>query len=127
MEYIRINDEGYVYDVLSTSIEVFDSSYIFFPDWPKYKILQTKPNQKFNYKNLTWEDFQGDEEIRFFTDRIIKQRQNLLYASDWTQIPNNPLTTAQQEAWAVYRQELRDISDQSGYPFNVIWPTPPQG
>ena len=53
------------------------------------------------------------------------QRDNLLQQSDWTQIPNGPLTTEQQTAWATYRQELRDITTQSGYPFNVIWPTPP--
>jgi len=58
---------------------------------------------------------------------VSKNRQRLLYATDWTQIPNGPLTTAQQQAWATYRQELRDIPSQSGYPFNVIWPTPPQG
>jgi hypothetical protein len=56
---------------------------------------------------------------------VLPKRQRLLYASDWTQIPNGPLTTAQQEAWATYRQELRDIPEQSGYPFNVIFPTPP--
>lgn len=56
---------------------------------------------------------------------VSTKRQRLLYASDWTQIPNGPLTTTQQEAWATYRQELRDIPEQSGYPFNVIFPTPP--
>jgi hypothetical protein len=55
----------------------------------------------------------------------LPKRQKLLYASDWTQIPNGPLTTAQQAAWATYRQELRDIPQQSGYPYNVIFPTPP--
>lgn len=56
---------------------------------------------------------------------VLPKRQKALYTSDWTQIPNGPLTPAQQEAWAAYRQELRDIPEQSGYPFNVIWPTPP--
>jgi hypothetical protein len=61
-------------------------------------------------------------------ETIVKQKRDaLLYESDWTQIPNNPLTLEQQEAWAIYRQELRDVTSQSGYPFNVIWPTPPQG
>lgn len=60
-------------------------------------------------------------------DYINFQRRVLLTNSDWTQIPNNPLTPEQQQAWAVYRQELRDVTSQSGYPFNVIWPTPPQG
>jgi hypothetical protein len=58
---------------------------------------------------------------------VKSQRDELLYKSDWTQIPNNPLTPEVQNEWAVYRQELRDVPSQSGYPFNVIWPTPPQG
>jgi hypothetical protein len=56
---------------------------------------------------------------------IQSKRNELLILSDWTQIPNGPLTQQQQEAWAVYRQQLRDIPEQSGYPFNVVWPTPP--
>ena len=56
---------------------------------------------------------------------VLPKRQKLLYASDWTQIPNGPLTVEQQAAWATYRQELRDITAQTGYPFNVIWPIPP--
>jgi hypothetical protein len=56
---------------------------------------------------------------------IKEKRDALLYASDWTQIPNNPLTLEQQQAWATYRQALRNITLQSGYPFNVVFPTPP--
>jgi DMSO/TMAO reductase YedYZ molybdopterin-dependent catalytic subunit len=56
---------------------------------------------------------------------VSQKRQRLLYSTDWTQIPNNPLSTAQQEVWATYRQELRDIPQQSGYPFNVVWPIAP--
>jgi len=53
------------------------------------------------------------------------QRIEILTATDWTQIPNNPLTTQQQTAWATYRQEIRDMSQQSGYPLNVVWPVAP--
>ena len=35
--------------------------------------------------------------------------QQYLSNSDWTQIPNNPLTPEYSNAWAVYRQELRDF------------------
>jgi len=59
-------------------------------------------------------------------DQIKVKRDELLYASDWTQIPNNPLTTQAQEAWATYRQALRNITLQSGYPFNVTFPTAPK-
>lgn len=29
-------------------------------------------------------------------------------------------------AWATYRQELRDLPEQEGFPFNVTFPTPPE-
>lgn len=51
------------------------------------------------------------------------QRNQLLAASDWTQLPDVPLET--KEAWATYRQALRDITDQPGYPLDIAWPTPP--
>lgn len=57
---------------------------------------------------------------------ILPKRQRLLASSDWTQLPNGPLTQEQQIAWATYRQQLRDITAQSGYPTNVIWPVAPQ-
>jgi len=56
---------------------------------------------------------------------IIEKRDGLLYASDWTQIPNNPLTPTQQQSWTVYRQELRDITKQTNYPWNVVFPNKP--
>lgn len=86
--------------------------------------LPEKPNElsKFDYENKVWIN---DSEKSII--QISQNRLNLLQKSDWTQLPNGPLTEQQQEAWAVYRQELRDITSQSGYPFNVIWPTPPQG
>lgn len=59
------------------------------------------------------------------TSVALLKRQRILYASDWTQIPNNPLPTAKQTEWATYRQALRDITQQAGYPFNILWPTPP--
>ena len=56
---------------------------------------------------------------------VATKRNKLLYSSDWTQIPNNPLTAEQQASWATYRQELRDVTTQSGYPYNVVWPVAP--
>jgi hypothetical protein len=55
---------------------------------------------------------------------VSQKRKKLLASSDWTQMPDVPLAT--KTAWATYRQELRDITAQSGYPTEIIWPTPPQ-
>jgi len=56
---------------------------------------------------------------------IRNQRNDLLYKSDWTQIPGGPLTDAQKAAWATYRQQLRDIVIEGSCPLNFVWPTPP--
>ena len=84
--------------------------------------IPAKPNQYsvFDFTTKQW----VQQENLAIAD-VLPKRQRLLYSSDWTQIPNNPLTSEQQAAWATYRQELRDIPSQSGYPFNVIFPTPP--
>lgn len=53
---------------------------------------------------------------------IRKQRDILLVESDWTQIADAPVDQA---AWAIYRQALRDITSQAGFPYEVTWPTKP--
>lgn len=51
------------------------------------------------------------------------KRRNLLETSDWTQIADAPVD---KQAWAAYRQLLRDIPDQPDFPYNIVWPTPPE-
>ena len=50
------------------------------------------------------------------------KRNELLAASDWTQVLDAPVDQA---AWAIYRQELRDITAQPGFPENINWPMQP--
>jgi len=51
-----------------------------------------------------------------------EQRDLLLQQSDWTQVPDAPVDAA---SWATYRQALRDVPSQSGFPDNITWPTKP--
>lgn len=53
------------------------------------------------------------------------KRNRLLYETDWTQMPD--VTLPNKAEWAVYRQALRDITRQPGYPSSITWPTPPEG
>ena len=53
---------------------------------------------------------------------IRTKRNALLAASDWTQVADAPVD---QVAWATYRQALRDVTDQVGFPENVDWPVEP--
>lgn len=55
-------------------------------------------------------------------EQVRAQRNSLLSASDWTQVADAPVD---QTAWAAYRQALRDVPDQEGFPANVVWPVPP--
>jgi hypothetical protein len=52
-----------------------------------------------------------------------ERRNALLAACDWTQLPDVDLKT--KTAWATYRQALRDVTEQPGFPTTVQWPTPP--
>jgi hypothetical protein len=45
--------------------------------------------------------------------------------SDWTQLDDTPITNAKKLEWASYRQALRDIPSQAGFPWNVSWPSEP--
>jgi hypothetical protein len=54
--------------------------------------------------------------------QIRSQRNQLLTASDWTQVLDAPINRT---AWATYRQALRDITSQEDFPNNVVWPKNP--
>jgi hypothetical protein len=54
---------------------------------------------------------------------VRQQRNSLLASSDWTQAGDVP--QAIKDVWAVYRQALRDVPQQAGFPTNITWPTKP--
>jgi len=49
-------------------------------------------------------------------------RNTKLAESDWTQLSDSPVDKA---AWATYRQALRDITAQLGFPWEITWPNDP--
>ena len=54
---------------------------------------------------------------------VRKERDAKLAATDWTQVADAPVDKT---AWATYRQSLRDVPSQSGFPNEVIWPVEPE-
>lgn len=63
-------------------------------------------------------------------DRLVAQkaairtdRNKRLSDSDWTQVADAPVD---KEAWAAYRQALRDVPQQAGFPWVVEWPAQPE-
>jgi hypothetical protein len=53
---------------------------------------------------------------------VRNSRTDKLKDSDWTQIADS---TADKAAWATYRQALRDITAQAGFPWTIDWPVVP--
>lgn len=49
-------------------------------------------------------------------------RNKRLSSSDWTQVNDAPVD---KEAWAAYRQALRDVPSQEGFPWEINWPVEP--
>lgn len=54
---------------------------------------------------------------------IRSRRNKLLEISDWRYLTGN--NRYQNKAWDIYRQALRDITNQKSFPKEVVWPEPP--
>ena len=59
-----------------------------------------------------------------FAENVRTQRNKLLEETDWTQ--SRDISLINDDDWVLYRQALRDITSQEGFPHEVIWPTKPQ-
>ena len=64
----------------------------------------------------------ASKEPERLSSQIRQERNTLLSECDWTQVSDAPVNQA---AWQTYRQALRDITSQEGFPYSVIWPTKP--
>lgn len=57
--------------------------------------------------------------------QVRASRDRLLTASDWTQLADVVLLNKTE--WATYRQALRDLTNQAGFPQTITWPIDPNG
>ena len=53
------------------------------------------------------------------------ERNKRLADCDWTQLEDSPLSPDGKGAWALYRETLRMVPEQPGFPWNVEWPPQP--
>ena len=78
-------------------------------------------NQTWSVVNLSDDEVAGRTAQK--ADEVRGERDSKLSSSDWTQVADAPVN---KQAWATYRQALRDIPLQAGFPWNVSWPTQPE-
>jgi len=69
-----------------------------------------------------------DAELSAAIDKVLWQevrrtRGRMLDNSDWTQLPDVPLSNKSE--WATYRQALRDVPQTNTDPANITWPVAP--
>lgn len=75
-----------------------------------------------------WRAYTAEEKAEIDTQKaaaVRRERNAKLSECDWTQLNDTPLDNPSKVAWTTYRQALRDIPTQSGFPHNVIWPAKP--
>jgi hypothetical protein len=99
------------------------------PDYDRntQKVVEMPPTQVLNTWKQVWavRELPADEQQKIRdakAESVRKQRDALLAQSDWTQLPDAQVDKA---AWASYRQALRDVPAQPGFPFDVVWPVKP--
>jgi hypothetical protein len=66
---------------------------------------------------------QIQERIASCANDVRQTRNQLLAECDWTQLPDAP--TLVLDSWKEYRQSLRNVPKQQGFPWNIIWPQMP--
>lgn len=54
------------------------------------------------------------------------QRDALIATTDYLMASDYPLTDEKREELTAYRQALRDVPEQSGFPTEIVWPTKPK-
>lgn len=99
-------EDDYTKDVIELTPTLSGSVYV-----QTYEITDADETTINTRKQIKW------EEIR-------ERRNQLLSECDWTQFQDSPVSGEQLTLWQTYRQQLRDITNQSN-PFEIIWPTKP--
>lgn len=89
------------------------------PSFDQYSEVLEWSGAEFSVRPMTTEERQAVLDQQWAAVRV--QRNQRLAECDWTQLPDAPVDAA---AWAVYRQALRDITQQAD-PFNLVWPAKP--
>lgn len=99
------------------------------PELGKYqKAVEVAPKRnEFGIWKQTWQVVEKDAAEKAAEDEAKaevarNERTRLLFLSDWTQLNDAPVN---QQAWANYRQQLRDITAQPGFPWDINWPVAP--
>lgn len=91
------------------------------PEQAALKQQRPTPGHQWCNRTMAWIDRRPLEVV--WSD-VRQRRDTLLQRSDWTALPDVPMSLELRGQWAAYRQALRDITSQPD-PSLIVWPTPP--
>jgi hypothetical protein len=98
-------------------------------DFRTQKLVPTTPYYEEPWVHTVAVENKTQDELNAETngkaEEVREQRNKLLASSDWTQLSDSPLNSLQKADWLEYRNELRNIPEQQGFPWEVVWPTQP--
>ncbi len=94
------------------------TKYVLGPIFTDRPATDTEPAQTAAEQEAAWKAMKDAEQAKAVRD----DRTRRLSATDWTQLADAPVDKT---AWATYRQALRDVPAQAGFPWNVQWPDTP--
>lgn len=66
-----------------------------------------------------------EEDVPMTAEEVRAERDRLLAATDWTQVLDAPISAESRAEMRVYRQALRNVPQQPGFPAAVEWPVMP--
>jgi len=72
-----------------------------------------------------WLEFAKQEEAMELAAEVRARRDVLLREFDTTQLPDADICEDCRDAFRVYRQLLREVPEQEGFPYDVKWPEKP--
>jgi len=81
-----------------------------------------------DYADLGWVIVGEEAEaaIASAADLEWERAKQLLRDSDWSVLPDVPMTAGERDSWIEYRRALREIRLQAGFPTEIVWPAAPQ-
>ena len=119
---VPIVDNQYI-----TGVDLDNLIMSFYPLGPQIKIIDIPPTNQEYIQSLVSDRYSIPNKTLANRTEILTSRRQALADSDWTQLPDvqEVLTEGERLHWQRFRQELRDITKQPGYPDNVVWPQRP--
>ena len=94
------------------------TKYILGPTFTDTPATDTTPAQTAAEQEAAYKATKDAEQAK----SVRTSRNDKLKECDWTQITD---ATVDKTAWATYRQALRDITAQAGFPWTITWPDAP--